>query len=203
MILPFYFFMMLRGKINWCYFLLIPFIFIISLIPAWLFGRSFSDLINVYISQTDHYLTLNFPNLYIWISNDYYEPVKMAGVLLTVFITLISGFWFSNRKIIFSFESWVKLAFLSAIVIPFVLPGMHERYMYLGDVLGVLYFLVVRKNIQLPIGILLVSLYSYLRCSRFNDVLPMEPAFFVYLSILIFTTYDFIKCLKNESIPVK
>lgn len=205
MILPFFFIMMLRGGIRWYYFLVTPFVFVISLIPAWFLGRSFSDLLSVYISQTDHYhyLTLNFPNLYFLISNNYYEPVKIAGILTTTLITLFTGVWLSSKKFIFSFEIWIRLAFLSAVIIPFLLPGMHERYLYLGDVLGVLYFLVLRKNIHLPLGILFVSFYSYIRCSRFNDILPMEPAFFVYLSVIVFTTFDLIKSLKNESNPVK
>ena len=204
-ILPFFYVLMLRGKINWYYFLMIPLVFVISLIPAWAFGRSFSDLLHVYISQTDHYhfLTLNFPNFYIWISNDYYEPVKIGGMIITVLITLLSGYFLKNKKYVFSFEIWIKFAFLTAIIVPFILPGMHERYMYLGDVLGVLYFLVTRKNIHLSVGILLVSFYSYIRCSRFNDVLPMEPAFVLYLAIIILTSIDFIKSLKNESNIIK
>jgi Gpi18-like mannosyltransferase len=204
-ILPFFYVLMLRGKINWYYFLLIPLVFVISLIPACVFGRSFSDLLSIYISQTDHYrfLTLNFPNLYIWISNDYYESVKIIGILVTALTTLLSGYFLSRIKKEFTFEIWVKLAFLSAIVVPFILPGMHERYMYLGDVLGVLYFLVVRKNIHLPVGILLVSFYSYIRCSRYNGVIPMEPAFVVYLTVIVLTIFDFIKSLKNDSKPVE
>ena len=204
-ILPFFFILLLRGKINWYYFLLIPVVFIFSLIPAWVIGRSFSDLLNVYASQTDHYhfLTLNFPNLYIWFSNDYYETVKIAGMITTILVTILSGYFLSNKRYIFTFEIWIKLAFLSAIVIPFILPGMHERYMYLGDVLGVLYYLVVRKNIHLPVSILLVSFYSYIRCSRFNDILPMEPAFFLYLTVITLTTLDFFKSLRNESNIIK
>jgi len=162
-------------------------------------------LLNVYISQTDRYrfLTLNFPNLYIWINNDYYESVKIIGIIVTALITLLSGYFLCRIKKEFTFEIWVKLAFLSAIVVPFILPGMHERYMYLGDVLGVLYFLVVRKNIHLPVGILLVSFYSYIRCSRYNGVIPMEPAFVVYLSVIVLTIFDFIKSLKNDSKPVE
>jgi Gpi18-like mannosyltransferase len=200
-ILPFYFVLMLREKLRWQYFLLIPFIFIVSILPTWHYGRNFEDLLKVYISQTDHYklLTLNFPNLYIWISNNYYESVKTAGILFTVFITLLSGYLLSRIKKEFSFEIWVKLAFLSAIIVPFILPDMHERYMYLGDLLGVLYFMVTKKNIHLPIGIIIVSFYSYIRCSRYNDVLPMEPAFFVYLFIIFLTTKDFISSLKIES----
>ena len=203
--LPLFYILMLKGKINWYNFLFIPLVFVFSLIPAWAYGRSFSDLINVYVSQANHYqfLTMNFPNLYIWISNDFYEPVKIAGMIITVLVTLISGYLLSNKKYIFTFELWVKLAFLSAIAIPFILPGMHERYMYLGDVLGVLYYLVVRKNIHLPVSILMISFYSYIRCSRFNDILPMEPAFVLYLTVIILTTFDFIKSLKNESNIIK
>ena len=204
-ILPFFFVLWLRSKINWYYFLLIPVVFIISLLPAWEFGRSFSDLINVYLSQTNHYhfLTMNFPNFYIWISNEYYEQLKITGMIITALFTLLSGYFLSNKKYIFTFEIWIKLSFLSAIVIPFILPGMHERYMYLGDVLGVLYYIVIRKNIHLPVGILLVSFYSYIRCSRYNEILPMEPAFVLYLTVIALTTFDFIKSLKNESNIIK
>ena len=200
-ILPFFYILILRGKINWYTFLLIPLVFLISIIPAWTLGRPFLELLNIYASQTNHYqlLTLNFPNLYIWISNDYYGPAKITGMILTVLVTLLSGYFLGNKKYVFTFEIWIKFAFLTAIIVPFILPGMHERYMYLGDVLGVLYFLVVRKNIHLCVGILLVSFYSYIRCSRFNNILPMDPAFVLYLTVIILTTIDFIKSLRNES----
>ena len=200
MLLPFFFIMMLRKKIYWYYFLIIPMVFIFSLLPAWLYGRTLKELLNIYISQTDHFhfLTMNFPNLYIWISNEYYQSVKLAGMVFTAIFTLFTGYWISKIKTVFTLELWVKLAFLSSIVIPFILPGMHERYMFLGDILGVLYYLVVRKNIHFPIGIILVSFYSYIRCSKYNDILPMEPAFIVYLSVIIFTTFDFIKSLNND-----
>jgi len=205
MLLPFFFIMMLRKKIYWYYFLIIPMVFIFSLLPAWLYGRTLKELLNIYISQTDHFhfLTMNFPNLYIWISNEYYQSVKLAGMVFTAIFTLFTGYWISKIKTVFTLELWVKLAFLSSIVIPFILPGMHERYMFLGDILGVLYYLVVRKNIHFPIGIILVSFYSYIRCSKYNDILPMEPAFIVYLSVIIFTTFDFIKSLNNDPDQIK
>ena len=205
MLLPFYFIMLLRGRIKWYYFFLVPTIFIVSLLPAWFYGRPFSELLGIYLEQSSHYkfLTMNFPNNYIWINNIYYEQVKLIGLILTFIITLICGLFLSRKKYYFSFEIWIRLAFLSSICIPFILPGMHERYMYLGDVLGVLYFFVIRKNIHLPVGILLVSFYSYIRCSRFNDVLPMEPAFLIYLLVVIFTISDFILALNKEPNNVK
>ena len=200
-ILPLFFVLMLRGKIKWYYFLIIPLIFILSILPTWFYGRELSGLLKVYLSQTNHYrlLTLNFPNLYIWINNSFYETFKTTGMLVAIIITLLSGFWLSKKKYVLSFEIYIKLAFLSSIFIPFILPGMHERYMYLGDLLGVLYYLILRKNIYLPISILLVSFYSYIRCSRYNEILPMSPAFFVYLAVIVLTSIDFITSLKVES----
>jgi len=204
MILPLYFVMMLRGNIRWYYFLLVPFVFVLSIIPTWLYGRSFTDLLHVYIAQTDRFrfLTLNFPNIYIWINNVFYEPVKVGGIILTSMLTILSGFWLSRKQLKFSLESWIKLAFLSAIIVPYFLPGMHERYMYLGDLLGLLYIFVLRKNIYLPLGIWVVSFYSYIRCSRFNEILPMSPTFFIYTCVIIFTLIDFIKSIQRESTEI-
>ena len=203
MVLPFFFVMMLRGNIKWYHFFVIPIVYFVSLVPAWAFGRPLSELLTIYFSQAGHYreLTMNFPNLYIWISNDYYDIASSVGIIFTALLTLISGFILSNQKYDFTFENWIQLAFLGAIAIPFFLPGMHERYMYLGDVLGVLYFLVIRKNIHFPISIVLISTYSYIRCSRFNDVLPEAPAFFLYLFIIILVTVDFAKSLKKTEKP--
>jgi Gpi18-like mannosyltransferase len=202
MILPFFFVMMLRGNIKWYSFFVIPIVYFVSVIPTWILGRPLSELLTIYFSQANFFrlLTMNFPNLYIWVNNNYYDIASSIGIVFTFLFTLISGIILSQKKYNFSFENWIRLAFLSAIIIPFFLPGMHERYMYLGDVLGVLYFLVIRKNIHFPIGIISVSTYSYIRCSRFNEILPMEPAFFVYLLIIVLVIIDFVKSIKKEEI---
>jgi Gpi18-like mannosyltransferase len=193
MLLPFFFVMMLKKQIRFYHFLLVPAVYFISILPAFLMGRPLSELLTVYISQSSHYnhLTMNFPNLYIWISDNYYETAKNIGLCVVFLMTLITGIMLSRKRFEFTFEHWIQWAFLSAVAVPFFLPGMHERYMYLGDVLGVLYFFIARKNIGIPVGIILVSFYSYTRCSRYNDILPQEPAFFLYLFLLAWLISDF------------
>lgn len=44
----------------------------------------------------------------------------------------------------------------------FFLPKMHDRYLYIADVLSVVYYVLKRKDIFVPIAINIVSLYSYL-----------------------------------------
>ena len=200
MVLPFFFVMMLKGRVKWYAFFLIPVVCFLSVVPAWVAGRPLADLLTVYLEQADHYreLTMNFPNLYIWISNDHYDWVTPIGIGVTCVLTLLAGFVLGRKRYSFSFDTWGRLAFAGAVIVPFFLPGMHERYMYLGDVLGVLYFLVVRRRIYLPVGVAAISAYSYVRCSRFNEVLPMEPAFFLYVFIIVWVVVDLVQSLKTD-----
>jgi len=200
-ILPFYFIMLLRGKIKWCYFLLIPAIYFLTILPTWFYGRPMSELLTIYVSQSNYYelLTVYFPNLYIWINNDFYEPVKYVGYLFTILITLVSGIIFGQKKYYFTFEAWIKLAFLSLIIVPFILPGMHERYLYLGDVFAVLYFLVFKRNFHISLGIVFLSFYSYISCSRYKEIVPLWPAFFVYLLVIVLLVKDFVTSINKQN----
>jgi len=200
-IFPFYFVMLLRGNVKWFYFSLIPLIYFISILPPWLYGRSLSDLSTIYLSQSSYFklLTLHFPNIYIWISDNYYDTAKLIGIIFTFIFTLISGFWLAKKKHQFTFETWIELAFLSVIITPFILPGMHERYLYLGDIFAALYFFIFKKNIHFSLGIILVSFYAYLCCSRLKDILPLAPGFIIYTLVIILATKSFVTKLRNES----
>jgi Gpi18-like mannosyltransferase len=199
LLLPFFFVMLLRKQIRFHHFLLLPAIYFLSILPVFLLGRPLDELLSIYIRQSNHYkyLTMNFPNLYIWISNHYYEAAKLAGLCVTFLVTLVAGLLLSRKNLVFTFDQWIRLAFLSAVATPFLLPGMHERYMYMGDVLGIVYLMVIRRNFYFPAGILLVSFYSYIRCSRFHDVLPQAPAFFLYLFLLAAMIWDFTGAFKK------
>ena len=200
-IFPFYFVMLLRGNIKWYYFILIPVIYLISILPTWFYGRPLTELLTIYMVQSDYYqgLTIYFPNLYVLINDDYFNPVRFIGMGLTAVFTIIFGVILSHKKYNFTFDIWLKLAFLSVIITPFLLPGMHERYLYLGDVMAVLYYIIFRKNIKLSFGILVVSFYAYMCCSRLKTILPLWPAFVIYLSIIILAMKDFYNSLKETS----
>lgn len=194
-IFPYFFVLLLRKKIPLSYFIVIPIVFMISLLPAWYVGRPLTELMKVYVNQADkyHYLTLNFPNVHIWFDNKYYNVVRSLAVLFTLFCTIVFCIIIAKKKYNLTSESLLKLALLSSLVVPFLLPGMHERYLYLGDILGVMYFLIFKKNIFVPISIVFISLYSYVRCPvRYTEFLPMEPVFFLYLIVTVFIMRDFI-----------
>lgn len=213
-ILPFYFVYMLRGHIKWYYFLLVPIIYFISVIPVWAVGRPLSELLTIYIGQSDYNKTPvgSFANFYmwVWIMGGYF---KEFGLIFTTLLTLIGGYLLSNKKYNFTIETWLKLALLSAIICPFFLPGMLERYMYIGDMLAILYAMMRVRNIFASIGIITVSFLSYCKVlylyvfyggtysGEFFGLfwpIPWRGISLIYIVVIIYVSYDLWQTLRNN-----
>ena len=62
----------------------------------------------------------------------------MLGICLAGIFTAGLAFLAIRYKIHLTGSNLFKLVFLSALVIPFLLPHMHERYFYLADILSLL-----------------------------------------------------------------
>lgn len=199
---PFFFLLFLKNKIKWYYFIMIPLIYIITIIPTWIAGRPFLDLITIFVKQSTYYesLTMNFPNYYIFINNNYYEPVKYIGIITTFLFVLFTTLLLKSNKWKFNKENWIKFAYISVVITTFLLPGMHERYLYLADVLGIVFLLYFPQKWYIPITLITVSTYSYIRCSRLNEILPQEPAFILFLLMIIFLISDFYKNIKPTTL---
>lgn len=216
MILPFFFLFMLRGNIKWYLFLIVPVVYLVSILPVWMVGRPFFDLLTIYLGQAEYNTELvkNFPNIYLWIGylGDW---AKLFGVLLVLGFTLAGGFLLSRKKYNITIELWYKYIFLGALVCPFLLPGMLERYMYLGDVVALLCaFVFGRKYILTAIGVIFVSFYSYVRCIymfsfsgdalypsvpfKIFESLPWEIVSVLYIFLIGFVCYDFMQVLNKE-----
>lgn len=192
-VLPLFFYLFLKRDIRWYIFLIIPLVYFIAIIPPWIQGRNLMDLFAIYAKQSDYFrtLTLFFPNVYVWVSDDFYVVGKTIGIITTITLTMFFGYWLKKQNVVLDIDVLITLALLSVIITPFLLPGMHERYLYLGDVLSVLYFIVRRKKIYISLGVITVSFYAYMCCSRLKTILPLWPAFFVYSIIIVLLIIDF------------
>lgn len=214
-ILPFYFVYMLRGHIKWYMFLIVPAVYLISVLPVWMVGRPLGDLLTIYLSQAEYNeeLVKNFPNIYVWIGG-LGNVAKLIGLSVVLLLTLLGGWILRKKEYHFTLDTWFTLLLLSAVVCPFFLPGMLERYMYLGDILAVLYVLTNPRRILTGIGVVFISLYSYVRCiymfsfsgealypsmpfSVF-EFIPWKVVSFFYFVLLAYIIYDFIKTLNNS-----
>lgn len=125
-------------------------VYVLFCVPSWLCGRNFWSLLTIYFHQAGEYLslTLNAPTLAALFGNvsDYHrDKLAYALIWLTAALTGLAVYLFSG-KTEWKKESFVDLALLFALGLPFFLPRMHERYFYLADVCSVAYVFLHPKR---------------------------------------------------------
>jgi Gpi18-like mannosyltransferase len=168
---PFLAILLLKRRVKLWHFLLVPGVYIILCLPVVLLGRSWGDVLTIYLQQgnTLNWLSLNAPNLYAFIPNtgDAFTPnddnqlavwigLAFASICLGlwIFFTAKDGRFFDNKKLI-------QLAFISLALSPFLLPKMHDRYFYPADVFSLVLAFCSAEFWFLPIAYQIVSGLAY------------------------------------------
>lgn len=138
-LLPFLGVMVLRKKIRWWVVGVIPLVYLLAITPVVLLGRPLMDALLVYAKQSDTFnmLSMNAPNIYNLFQREWYAVVLPFGLALTAALTLgwVYSSWQAKTEL--DDKHIVLLAFISAMLIPFLLPKMHDRYFYPADVLSI------------------------------------------------------------------
>ena len=190
---PFIVILLLKKQITRPSLLLIPLVFVVTLLPSWIAGRPLMDLLMIYAGQLTeyHHLSLNIANLYAWLPDSYFDNFYLAGLVWGVmisFVFILIGYK-SPRPL--ERKHILELAVASAMIVPFFLPKMHERYFFAADVLSILYGFYFPRRFYIPLGINLASFFSYWPFLFENDLFPLPVVAilsFVILSILVYFT---------------
>ena len=184
-VLPFLLVLLLTRRVPWRALLAVPAAYLLLDVPALLIGADPGRLLTVYARQTGTYqeLTMNAPSVYQFLrAGDQADVVRQAGVLvtgvvvltLTALVVLRGGGRARTRPASWGRPaSWAReltgtqvvlLATASAILVPFLLPSMHDRYFYLADVLSVVAaFHLPDRLWSLPVLVQVASFGSYLQ----------------------------------------
>jgi Gpi18-like mannosyltransferase len=134
---PIFAILFLRRKFSFWLVFIVPIVYFLSLVPAWLAGGPLEELIMIYFSQFDtyHSLSMRAPNFYLFIPADPGYNVKvLTGMLLTMIVVV--GY-IIMRKIKWGKIDAYSLCFDAVLLlnlIPFLLPKMHERYFFTGGI---------------------------------------------------------------------
>lgn len=198
---PLLFFFILKGKVSVKYLLIIPAIYVLLLLPAYLIGRPFLDLISIYVSQSQEYHILSLaPNFFQWIpvrwGNQYFTVLSTFGIVLTAACVSLLTFvvYISHEEI--SSNLIVKFSLIVTLIIPFFLPEMHERYFYLAAIISIAYVFYFPRYFYIPILIQIASVFSYfpflfrIYFIGFKALLPL-----IFLFVIIVTVADLIRDL--------
>lgn len=207
-------------KFRLWYFLLIPVVYIVLMIPAMLCGRSFTSCMGVYFMQADEYvyLSMNAPNIYSFMyrtlaSNTSVkeELVPAATIFGLSLVLVLCIFLFLSQKDMKE-DDIIKVTFLITLFVPYVLPKMHERYFYLAEVFSVLYLAINPKKwyiSALAVGGTFQGYNNYLFNTYYlgNKDLNMIIGATLILAALILLCYDVFKgkslSFKKEEAPIE
>lgn len=177
-------------------------------LPSIIFGNSISNCFSVYINQAgtySQYATLNFPNIYsifftsppnLIVSNN--SLIGTIGIIFTVFIFIIIAFLVLYKKVKFDSRAIIEFGLWSVMICTFFLPQMHDRYLYVGDLLAIAYLLFNRKKYYIAIGIELVSAYGYIHFLFSAFGLEMKLVGILYFVIIILYSKDMYKKYLSE-----
>jgi Gpi18-like mannosyltransferase len=176
-LLPVVFALMVRREIPWRYALLIPAVMLAALVPALIAGRPLLDLLLIYPAQAGQYqqLTMHAPSALAWIPDTgrFYPYFFPASIVLAIAGTMafIVGIVRSPSRLTNS--RLLQLALISTMLLPFLLPKMHERYFYLADLLSIVIAFYEADLYFVPVAMISISFFAYQPTLFGSEPVPM------------------------------
>jgi Gpi18-like mannosyltransferase len=161
-LLPFLVALALKGKVAWRSFLLLPAAYLLMITPAAIAGRPVGDLLTIYVSQSDEYkdLTLYAANVYEWVPSGAHQLSRPALIWgFAVIAALLLALAARLREL--TSAQIVACATASVLVVPFVLPHMHDRYFFTADVLSIVLAFYVAQGYLIALAVQLASFFQY------------------------------------------
>ncbi len=194
---PFLLILLLKRKIPWPALLIIPAVYLLLVIPVWISGGSFLDLMSIYLSQANQYnhLTSAAPNLYTWIPNSFYDYFLPAGILFGVSVSLFYVLTAYKSRVLLTPRLMIQLALGSLLLVPFFLPKMHDRYFFPADVLSILYGFYLPEYFFIPVLVNLTSFFAYQHFLFNMDTIPSGILAVVLFGVIVFVIHKTLLCL--------
>jgi Gpi18-like mannosyltransferase len=157
----------LAGRLPWRTLLAAPAAMAALALPAVVFGRDPIDLLTIYDleRQAQHVpaLSLRAPSLYAFVTTagSRADTVRLLGIALTAAIVLGICWVLVARAVELDRTRVVTAATLFALLLPFLLPGMHERYFFLADVMTLILAVYRPRLWYVPLLVQAASLLAY------------------------------------------
>jgi Gpi18-like mannosyltransferase len=185
-----------RREFPWRPLLLIPLVFFLWLVPAWIAGCSLLDLLSIYPRQTGHALELssNAPSIYVFLPGDAHWFGKFGLWFATAVILMLSLACICTRARTTA-ALVVRQAAALACVTPFLLPRMHERYVFLGDVLCLIYAFLWPRHFWVALLVIGASFSCYFKFLFQTLPVPLPIASLMLGAASVFLVFDVLRIM--------
>ena len=156
--------LVLREKMKIRHLFLIPAVYVAGLLPAAVAGRNFIEMLLVYFKQAGTYrnLSKNAASFCAVLADSQSSGMSTAMILLcgAAVLFLIWRIW--EKKLPMAPDDLLQVSLLFLILVPFLLPHMHERYFFPADVFALIYAIRRPKRFYVPILVVGASFFTYL-----------------------------------------
>ena len=191
-----------KKRYSILHFLIIPLVNFILCLPAIIIGKPIGELLLIYFGQVNQYkdyMSLNFLNLYALVDNNG-KILYYVGIILTVIVCFLMLLYIIIKKVKFNDQKILNLGLWFIVIVTFLLPCMHERYLYMAGVLSIIYYIVYKKNFLITISIALCSILTYFYyLFGFNLTIEYTAIFVVgYAIVIAYYTKDLLFMIKND-----
>ncbi|GIE80297.1 hypothetical protein Aph02nite_62470 [Actinoplanes philippinensis] len=193
------------GRLRARTLLAVPAVWLTVSLPALLLGRSPGELLTVYSLDRQagviDLLTDRAPSIFAFLAGTRrLDTARQLGYLLTAALVLGVALLVVARRVRLEETRIVTLAALFAILIPFGLPGMHERYFYLGDVLTVVLAFHLPRLWFVPLLAQAASLgaYTYFLFGQTEQQLDLQALAALMLAALVAVGHTLIRDVLAE-----
>jgi Gpi18-like mannosyltransferase len=185
---PFLIVLLLKREISWKQIMLIPAVYFVLCIPAWIAGRPIWDLLTIYWYETTQFpsFELNLPNIYFKLPNSQFSTLSRATLVIAagmIFI-YIASIYKSHVKM--TRPVLLLLALVSVVFMPYFLPRMHDRYFYAADAFSIVFGFYFPEYFLIPV---LINLFSFFVYEIFLFHLANVPGYLLQLAITFVLVY--------------
>jgi len=153
-------------------------VYVVLMLPMILLGRPVRDVFLTYLAQ-GYSLTecdYNFANWYVLL-HKWYPTMESVYFIrfsfVTAIIVLTLGWWMVKiKKLTLNPTNSVYITFYFMMLSPYLLPGMHDRYLFLADIFGIAFLFTHKRFWFFGIAPVIISLPLYLIYMTDYELLP-------------------------------
>lgn len=182
---PFLLWVLVKRRVDWAWGLVSPLVYVAALVPSWILGRNFYEMLFTYPDQSGQFseLVKGAANLYQWLPDSLYPYWPVGAAFTSVFVLAVALVARKSRAALGP-DLLVTLAAFSVLVVPYLLPKMHDRYFFPADALVVVLACYRPRLWFLAPAVMLVSAQSHLLFLTGVEVVPLAVCAAILLGVL-------------------
>lgn len=204
-IMPVFLILLIMKRVRIRNFAAFPVTYLLIILPAVLLGRPFWDTLTLYFSQTGSIgsgLNYNSSSIFSILTNLPDDGSASNLAILAAFGALLALFAYcllrAKKGRFDSKKALLAVTALITILVPFLLPHMHDRYFFAADIFSLILAFAEPGLFAVPLLVQFGSLLGYHAYLKMQYFLPMRYGGWAMLLAIVITLIYYLYTSKNN-----